>query len=73
PKSSPTLTDSRIIPKVVNIFEQGCLIYFKDCDISAARFLAKATANISDALIADWYMIKWEEFDAITFNEFMTE
>ncbi|KAI1782038.1 hypothetical protein LXA43DRAFT_906980, partial [Ganoderma leucocontextum] len=73
PKSSPTLTDGRITPEVVNTFEQGCLVYFKDRDVPAARFVAKATANISNALIADWYLTKWEEFDAMTFGEFMAE
>ncbi|PIL28861.1 hypothetical protein GSI_08907 [Ganoderma sinense ZZ0214-1] len=73
PKSTPNITDGRVTPAVANTFEHGCVVHFKDKDVPPGRQVAKATANITNALISDWYIARHEEFDAMTFEEFMAE
>ncbi|PIL33967.1 hypothetical protein GSI_03675 [Ganoderma sinense ZZ0214-1] len=73
PKSTPNITDGRVMPAVANTFEHGCVVHFKDKDVPPDRQVAKATANITNALISDWYIAHHEEFDAMTFEEFMAE
>ncbi|KAG1810476.1 uncharacterized protein HD556DRAFT_1223852, partial [Suillus plorans] len=68
----PFLTAGQITPEVLRSWEMGCMQFFLHKEVQEVEKVKKIAWGMQDPIVQDWYLNNQEEFDALTFREFVT-
>jgi hypothetical protein len=70
----PSLSAGTISPEILHQFENACHSFFCNKEgLDVKDHVARITGGLQDPLLADWYWMGQEAFNALSFDDFMKE
>ncbi|KAG1804740.1 uncharacterized protein HD556DRAFT_1226393, partial [Suillus plorans] len=69
----PFLTAGQITPEALRAWEMGCMQFFLHKEVKDDEKVKKVAWGMQDPIVQDWYLNNQEEFDALSFKDYLGE